>query len=184
LYGAQYSPTNLSLYDLSLPPGFGTVYVRVRPQVRGETGTFAIGYELTDSPYQRYVWLQDIDTAKLSGDVGVFVFEADNFEDDSTFKFIALSSIQWIPIHDGTWFTGIPLGVPLGNTMINSFFWRDDGDGGDYYVAIVPIVDNMYKGDQAWIYTDGGVEPVRVTFVNQSTSLDFSGFKREADLRQ
>jgi hypothetical protein len=67
----------------------------------------------------------------------------------------------------------VALTVPRDNTWSTSTPWTGSGD---YYVGIVPIVNNQYQ-NTGWVYTNGGSSYVKVTFDKALTTLDFSKFQ-------
>jgi len=75
--------------------------------------------------------------------------------------------------------------VPRENT------WNSTTDGkpnakwtgnGDYYVLIVPIINNAISFTTAYIFTDGGDDPVKVAFNQALVTLAFSKFKSITEL--
>jgi hypothetical protein len=66
--------------------------------------------------------------------------------------------------------------VPRDNTWNTGPAWLGTGD---YYVYLVPVVNQAYQWNNALVYTGGGNTPVRVTFDKAITVLSFENFKEK-----
>ncbi|MCL2214557.1 MAG: hypothetical protein FWC06_05030, partial [Treponema sp.] len=77
----------------------------------------------------------------------------------------------------------VDLIIPRDNTWagnLNSSEPRPDWTGtGDFYVLLVPIIDNSYHLNLGYIYTNGSPKPAEVSFSDGApeVNLSFSGFK-------
>jgi len=68
--------------------------------------------------------------------------------------------------------------VPKENTYIdfNGAKWKGEGN---YYVALVEVVDNSFS--DYWVFNDGGQSAVKVSFTEALTTLDFSKFYKASN---
>ena len=64
--------------------------------------------------------------------------------------------------------------VPRDNTWNSGPAWTGNGN---YYVALVPIINNGYNYSRALLFTNGGETPVKVAFDQANITLEFSKFK-------
>jgi hypothetical protein len=63
-----------------------------------------------------------------------------------------------------------------GNTWNSTKPWQGEGD---FYIAIVPIVNDRYQEQNAMIYIGNGNEPIKYSFKNDElVTLSFSEFRR------
>jgi len=65
--------------------------------------------------------------------------------------------------------------VPQDNTWNSGPAWTGHGD---YYVWIIPIVNNSYSSSNIWIYVGDKGTPTKVTFDKAMTTLSFNQFAR------
>ena len=62
-----------------------------------------------------------------------------------------------------------------GNTFESNKFWQGEGD---FYIAIIPIVNNSYQTQNAIMYVGNGNKPIKYSFRNDElVTFSFSEFK-------
>jgi len=123
-------------------------------------------------PIRKSVKIENI--TGLTGNPGVWVFA----ELPSGGRLPANTAIQWGTISRGN--LQVNLVVPRDNT------WNTTTNGqpnarwtgsGDFYVALIPSDGRSFDYPKARIFTDGGDTPVKVSFTEALTTLDFSKFR-------
>jgi hypothetical protein len=114
----------------------------------------------------------------LNGTNGAWIGLFEEFEEGT---FPQMTAIGYGQISESS-LPLVVLTVPDNNTYVNSSNpWREDGD---YYVAIFPVKNNVIQGDDGFVFTNGGNDPVKQTFNATTTSLAFGDFKKYSELQE
>jgi hypothetical protein len=127
----------------------------------GCAGVFA-----ADNKKKTTVTIKDIDSISMAG---VWLFEELPVGSANT----ALNSYI---ISDNILTVGLTFtNKAKGNTWGSNKFWQGKGD---FYIAIVPIVDNSYQMHNALLYVGNGNKPIKYSFNNDElVTLSFSEFR-------
>jgi hypothetical protein len=108
-----------------------------------------------------------IDNVTLTGRVGVWLVE--NLPSGNNYPIN--TAIQSGEISNNK--IAFSLVVPEDNTWNTGPAWLGTGD---YYVFVVPIINQSYWWNNAMVYTGGGTTPVKVTINKAITRLSFYDF--------
>ena len=103
----------------------------------------------------------------LTGDAGIGIFS----EMPTNNEFPSFTAIRYGFIDSGI--LTVELTIPNNNTYENpSNPWKGKGE---YYVIILPVVNNSV-GQNVMLYVGDGNAPVKVNIVNEVTTLNFDKF--------
>ena len=109
-----------------------------------------------------------IDNVTLTGQVGVWLTanlpSGNNVPVNTAIQYGIISNNK----------IAFPLVVPENNTWNSGPPWLGSGD---YYVLVVPIVNQGYQRAGAMVYTGDGTAPVKVTINKAITRLSFNDFR-------
>jgi hypothetical protein len=170
-------------FNIALEAGWNLVQLQVNMPTTQQSNDRTFSLKIADKnvPWtvngngntdQKSVTINGI--TSLSGQAGILLFA----ELPQGNNFPQMTAVRYGTISGGL--LSLALTVPNDNTWENpSNPWTGNGD---FYVAIMPVENNQIQAEETLIFVNGGNAPVKVTFDNALTTLDFGKFKKYLDL--